>query len=73
VRLTEGIGAVVPEGSQATRRALADLAWASVHGFAMLALGGELDGDGMSGAAFTRRLEAVLHIIVEAMAGRRAR
>ena len=73
VRLTEGIGAVVPEGSQATRQALADLAWASVQGFAMLALGGELDGDGMSGAAFTRRLEAVLHIIVEAMAGRRAR
>lgn len=72
-RLTEGIGGVVPEGSQASRQALADLAWASVHGFAMLALGGELDRDGMSGAAFARRLDAVLQVIAEAMAGRGAR
>lgn len=77
-RLTDGIGGVVPQGSQATRQAMADLAWASVHGFAMLALGGELDRNGMSGPAFTRRLDAVLHVIAEAMiaqsmAGRGAR
>jgi AcrR family transcriptional regulator len=66
-RLTEGIGSVLPDDSPAIRQAMADLAWASVHGFAMLALGGELDRDGKSGAAFTRRLDAVLNIIAEAM------
>jgi len=67
-RLTEGIGGVIPDGSPATRQAMADLAWVSVHGFAMLALGGELDRDGTSGAAFARRLDAVLQVIAEAMA-----
>ena len=66
-RLTEGIGSVLPDDSPAIRQAMADLAWASVHGFAMLALGGELDRKGMSGTAFTRRLDAVLNIIAEAM------
>jgi hypothetical protein len=47
---------------------MADLAWASVHGFAMLALGGELDRDATSGAAFARRLDAVLQVVAEAMA-----
>jgi AcrR family transcriptional regulator len=67
-RLTEGIGSVIPDGSAATRQAMADLAWASVHGFAMLALGGELDRDAASGAAFARRLDAVLQVIAKAMA-----
>ena len=67
-RLTEGIGGVIPDGSPATRQAMADLAWVSVHGFAMLALGGELDRDATSGAAFARRLDAVLQVIAEAMA-----
>jgi len=67
-RLTEGIGSVIPDGSPATRQAMADVAWVSVHGFAMLALGGELDRDGTSGAAFARRLDAVLQVIAEAMA-----
>jgi AcrR family transcriptional regulator len=67
-RLTACIESVIPEGSQAVRQAMADLAWASVHGFAMLALGGELDRDGTSGTAFARRLDAVLHIIAQAMA-----
>lgn len=66
-RLTEGIGSVIPDGSPATRRAMADLAWVSVHGFAMLVLGGELDRDATSGAAFARRLDAVLHVVAEAM------
>jgi AcrR family transcriptional regulator len=67
-RLTEGIGGVIPDGSPATRQAMADLAWVSVHGFAMLAPGGELDRDATSGAAFARRLDAVLQVIAEAMA-----
>jgi AcrR family transcriptional regulator len=67
-RLTEGIGSVLPDGLPAIRQAMADLASVSVHGFAMLALSGELDREGMSGTAFTRRLDAVLHIIAEAMA-----
>jgi AcrR family transcriptional regulator len=67
-RLTEGIGSVIPDGSPAVRQAMADLAWVSVHGFAMLVLGGELDRDGTSGSAFARRLDAVLHVLAEAMA-----
>jgi AcrR family transcriptional regulator len=67
-RLTGGIGSVIPQGSPATRQAMADLAWVSVHGFAMLALGGELDRDARSGAPFARRLDAVLQIVAEAMA-----
>jgi AcrR family transcriptional regulator len=67
-RLTESIGSVIPHGSPATRQAMADLAWVSVHGFAVLALGGELDREGMSGTAFRRRLDAVLQVVAEAMA-----
>ena len=67
-RLTEGIGSVIPDGSPATRQAMADLAWVSVHGFATLALGGELDRDGTSGTAFTRRLDSVLQVVAEAVA-----
>jgi len=67
-RLTESIGSVIPEASQAARQTMADLAWVSVHGFAMLALGGELDRNAASGAAFTQRLDSVLHVIAEAMA-----
>jgi len=67
-RLTEGIDGMIAQGSPANRQAMADLAWVSVHGFAMLALGGELDREGMSGTAFTRRLDAVLQVVAEAMA-----
>ena len=67
-RLIAGIGSVIPESSQPARQAMADLAWASVHGFAVLVLGGELRGDGRSTAAFTERLDAVLHIVAEAVA-----
>jgi AcrR family transcriptional regulator len=67
-RLTEGIDSMIAQGSLSARQAMADLAWVSVHGFAMLALGGELDRDGTSGAAFTRRLDAVLRVVTEAMA-----
>jgi AcrR family transcriptional regulator len=66
-RLIEGIASVIPQGAPAARQAMADLAWASVHGFAMLALGGELDREGTSETAFKRRLDAVLHLIAEVM------
>jgi AcrR family transcriptional regulator len=66
-RLIEGIGSVVPQRSPASRQAMADLAWAGVHGLAMLALGGEFDREGRSDTAFRRRLDAVLQVIAEAM------
>jgi len=68
-RLIEGIASVIPQGAPATRQAMADLAWASVHGFAMLALGGQLDREGTSETAFKQRLDAVLHVIAEVMTG----
>jgi hypothetical protein len=67
-RLIAGIGSVIPESAQPARQAMADLAWASVHGFAVLVLGGELHGDGTSTAAFTERLDAVLRIVAGAVA-----
>lgn len=57
LRLTDGVAALVPQRSPAERQALADLTWASVHGFAMLVLGGQLDRDD---PAFSRRLDALL-------------
>jgi AcrR family transcriptional regulator len=67
-RLIAGIGSVIPESSPSARQAMADLAWASVHGFAVLVLGGELQGDGTSTATFTERLDGVLRIVAEAVA-----
>jgi AcrR family transcriptional regulator len=67
-RLIAGIGSVIPESSQPARQAMADLAWSSVHGFAVLVLGGELKGDGTSTTAFTERLDGVLRIVAEAVA-----
>jgi AcrR family transcriptional regulator len=66
-RLIAGIGSVIPEKSQPARQAMADLAWASVHGFAVLVLGGELQGDGTTTTAFTKRLDGILHIVGEAV------
>jgi AcrR family transcriptional regulator len=67
-RLIACIGSVIPESSLPARQAMADLAWASVHGFAVLVLGGELRADGTSAAALPERLDAVLHIVAEAVA-----
>jgi AcrR family transcriptional regulator len=66
-RLTDGIGNVIPQGSPAVQQAMADLAWAGVHGFAMLALGGEFDGTRSDNPTFARRLSALLDAIVAAI------
>jgi len=65
-RLTDGISGVIPEGSPAAQQAMADLAWASVHGFAMLVLGGQLDR-GQADPAFKRRLDTLLGAVVVAV------
>jgi AcrR family transcriptional regulator len=66
-RLIDTIGDVTPQGSPPARQAMADLAWAGVHGFAMLALGGEFDRAGPDSSAFERRLSAVLDAIAVAI------
>jgi AcrR family transcriptional regulator len=65
-RLADGISAVIPRGSAGARQAMADLAWASVHGFAMLALGGQLRG-ATAGPTFKRRLDSLLQAIIAAI------
>jgi AcrR family transcriptional regulator len=66
-RLADGIDSVVPDGSHAAKQAMADLAWAGVHGFAMLAQGGQLDRDGPADPTFKRRLDLLLESIVTAI------
>jgi AcrR family transcriptional regulator len=68
-RLESGIGGVIPQCSPSVKQAMADLAWAGVHGFAMLALGGQLGPYGTADSVFKRRLESLLHAIVDAIAG----
>lgn len=67
-RLAEGIDSVIPEGSPIAKQAMADLAWASVRGFAMLVLGGQVGRDGPSDPMFKRRLDLLLESIVAAIA-----
>jgi AcrR family transcriptional regulator len=69
-RLIDGIANVIPQGSSPARQAMADLAWAGVHGFAMLALGGEFDRAGPDHAAFERRLSGLLDGIAVAVVSR---
>jgi AcrR family transcriptional regulator len=69
-RLSDAISNVIPHGSPAARQAMADLAWAGVHGFAMLALGGEFDGAAPDDPAFARRLSLLLDAIVAAVVSR---
>jgi AcrR family transcriptional regulator len=66
-RLADGISGVIPHGSADARQAMADLAWASVHGFAMLALGGQLRSGGTADPTFKRRLDSLLQAIVAAI------
>jgi len=68
-RLESGIGGVIPQCSLGVKQAMADLAWAGVHGFAMLALGGQLGPYGSADPVFKRRLESLLQAIVDAIAG----
>lgn len=70
LRLTDGVERVMPQGSPAAKRALADLAWASVHGFAMLVLGGQFDQDDPAEAAFRHRLDLLLEGVAAAIASR---
>jgi AcrR family transcriptional regulator len=69
-RLIDGIVNVIPQGSPPARQAMADLAWAGVHGFAMLALGGEFDRAGPDNSAFERRLSGLLDAIAMAVVSR---
>lgn len=68
-QLQSGIGSVIPQCSPSVKQAMADLAWAGVHGFAMLALGDQLGPDGPADPVFRRRLESLLQAIVDAIAG----
>jgi AcrR family transcriptional regulator len=66
LRLTGGIDDLMPGRSSAAKQALADLAWASVHGFAMLLLGGQLDPADPADPVFDRRLDSLLECVVAA-------
>ena len=68
-RLERGIAEVIPQCAPGVKQAMADLAWAGVHGFAMLALGGQFGSYGPADAVFRRRLESLLRAIVDAIAG----
>jgi AcrR family transcriptional regulator len=67
-RLESGIGGVIPQCSPSVKQAMRDLAWAGVHGFAMLALGGQLGPCGPADPVFKHRLESLLQAIVNAIA-----
>lgn len=68
-RLESGIAEVIPQYTPGAKPAMADLAWAGVHGFAMLALGGQLGPCGPADPVFKRRLESLLRAIVDVIAG----
>ena len=67
-RLESGIAEVLPQCAPSVKQAMADLAWAGVHGFAVLALGGQLGSYGPEDPVFKRRLESLLQAIVDAIA-----
>jgi hypothetical protein len=66
LRLTDGIDGLTPGRSPAAKQALTDLAWSSVHGYAMLLLGGQLDHDDPADPAFDRRLNSLLEGVIAA-------
>lgn len=66
-RLTGAISSVIPEGSPAAQQAMADLAWASVHGFAILVLGEQLGRAGPADPTFEHRLDCLLRAVVAAV------
>ena len=65
LRLTDAIESVNPHRSPTAKQTTADLAWASVHGFAMLALGQQLR---RADVPFARRLDTLLSALVAAIA-----
>ncbi len=65
LRLTAAIESVNPHRSPTAKQTTADLAWASVHGFAMLALGQQLR---RADLPFARRLDTLLSALVTAIA-----
>ena len=67
-RLESGIAEVLPQCAPSVKQAMADLAWAGVHGFAVLALGGQLGPYGPEDPVLKRRLESLLQAIVDAIA-----
>ena len=67
-RLEGGIAEVIPQCAPGVKQAMADLAWAGVHGFAVLALGGQLGPSGPGDPVLKCRLESLLQAIVDAIA-----
>ena len=67
-RLTSAVDALIPASDPATRAAMADFAWASVHGLAMLMLQGQLDRGGAPAGPLERRQDIVLNAVVETIA-----
>jgi AcrR family transcriptional regulator len=59
-RLIGGINAVIPGGTPSAKQAIADLAWSSVHGFAMLALDGQIGSGDPRDPELRRRLDHML-------------
>lgn len=66
LRLIGGIDGLTSGRSPAAKQALADLAWSSVHGYAILLLGGQLDHDDPADPAFDRRLKSLLEGVIAA-------
>jgi AcrR family transcriptional regulator len=68
MRLLGAIAGATPRSTAAARQTMADLAWASVHGFAMLALGQQLRRGELT---LPQRLDLLLDALVAAIAGAR--
>jgi hypothetical protein len=58
------VEAVIPQANPEVRRRMADFAWATVHGFIVLVLEGQI-GEGESSRALKTRSLAVLAAMVE--------
>jgi len=67
-RLVSAVEALIPAADPATQAAMADFAWASVHGLATLVLQGQLDRGGASARLLKRRQEIVLTAVVDTIA-----
>jgi hypothetical protein len=72
-RLAGGVDGVWQHSSLFTKQTISDLAWAGVHGFAMLVLEDQLGRDEAANPAFWRRRDSLLEAIVTAITQRKAR
>lgn len=69
-RLIGGINAIIPRGTPSAKQAIADLAWSSVHGFAMLALDGQIGSGDPRDPEMRRRLDLMLKTMSSAIGTR---